>query len=179
MSAECINSFKTFENFSVFESKACKRISSFQSDIDVCRDLRNNTWNIYAVLFIEWNNRKELWKTKKFLSNKRIIAIIPLLQYILCLVLFRFKQFCKHSCVTHKHQNYIVLKASYICTYCFAILLHNIHTKIKSIKYKQNLVERRISLTNAAKRAYTNKALTDQTTNVNKFVGRSLIWFFR
>ena len=43
ISAECINSFKTFENFSVFESKACKSISSFQSDIDVCRDLRNNT----------------------------------------------------------------------------------------------------------------------------------------
>ena len=82
-------------------------------------------------------------------------------QFILCLVLFRFEQFCKHSCVTHKHQNYIVLKACYICTYCFAILLHNIHTKIKSIKYEQNLVERRISLTNAAKRAYTNKALTD------------------
>ena len=96
-------------------------------------------------------------------------------QFVLCLVLFRFKQFCKHSCVTHKHQNYIVLKACYICTYCFAILLHNIHTKIKSIKYEQNLVERRISLTNAAKRAYTNNALTDQTTNVNKFVGRSLI----
>ena len=91
-------------------------------------------------------------------------------QFILCLVLFRFKQFCKHSCVTHKHQNYIVLKACYICTYCFAILLHNIHTKIKSIKYEQNLVERRISLTNAAKRAYTNKTLTDQTTNVINFL---------
>ena len=95
---------------------------------------------------------------------------------VLSLVLFRFKQFCKHSCVTHKHQNYIVLKA-YICTYCFAILLHNIHTKIKSIKYKQNIVERRIPLTNAAKRAYTNKTLSDQTTNFIKFVGRSLICF--
>ena len=140
-------------------------------------EIWETTLEIYIVLFIEWNNRKELWKTKKFLSNERVIAIIPLLQHILCLVLFRFKQFCKHSCVTHKHQNYIVLKACYICTYCFAILLHNIHTKIKSIKYEQNLVERRISLTNAAKRAYTNKALTDQTKNVDKFVGRSLICF--
>ena len=142
-------------------------------------EIWETTLEIYIVLFIEWNNRKELWKTKKFHSNERVIAIIPLLQHnsILCLVLFRFKQFCKHSCVTHKHQNYIVLKA-YICTYCFAILLHNIHTKIKSIKYKQNIVERRIPLTNAAKRAYTNKTLSDQTTNFIKFVGRSLICFF-
>ena len=142
-------------------------------------EILETTLEIYIPSSSNRTRERNDRKRRSFFQTKRVIAIIPRLRHNVHRVSFSFSP--------NNFANFLALrispklhgfKACYICTYCFAILLHNIHTKIKSIKYKQNLVERRISLTNAAKRAYNNKALTDQTTNVNKFVGRCLICFF-
>ena len=86
----------------------------------------------------ERNDRK--WGS--FFQTKRVIAIIPRLQHNVHRVSFSFSpnnfaNFLALRIIPELHG----LKACYICTYCFAIMLHNIHTKDKVNKVHSKVSE--------------------------------------
>lgn len=86
----------------------------------------------------ERNDRKR----RSFFQTKRVIAIIPRLQHNVHRVSFssspnNFANFLALRISPELHG----LKACYICTYCFAIMLRNIHTKDKVNKVHSKVSE--------------------------------------
>ena len=105
-------------------------------------EILETTLEIYILSSLNRTRERNDRKWGSFFQTKRVIAIIPRLQHNVHRVSFSFSP--------NNFANFLALrispelhglKACYICTYCFAIMLHNIHTKDKVNKVHSKVSE--------------------------------------
>ena len=105
-------------------------------------EILETTLEIYMLSSLNRTRERNDRKWGSFFQTKRVIAIIPRLQHNVHRVSFSFSP--------NNFANFLALrispelhglKACYICTYCFAIMLHNIHTKDKVNKVHSKVSE--------------------------------------